>query len=75
MSNSKVLVPLGKAVATSANGLGTLQVGIDKVLWGSNTPTTKATATYNAVSGTLDYTTVSVKATPPAQNAVGSFVS
>lgn len=74
MSNSKVLVPLGKAVAASANGLGTLQVGIDKVLWGSNTPTVKATATYNSGSGTLDYTSVPVKASPPAQNAVGSFV-
>ena len=33
MSDSKVLVPLGKAVAASANNLGRLQVGIDKVLW------------------------------------------
>lgn len=74
MSNSKILPPLGKAVATSANALGTLQVGIDKVLWGSNTPTTRATATYNVKSGSLDYTTVPNTPTPPAKNAVGSFV-
>ena len=74
MSNSKLLPPLGKAIATSATALGTLQVGIDKVLWGSNTPTTKATATYNPKSGSLEYTTVPATPTPPASNAVGSFV-
>jgi len=74
MSNSKVLVPLGKAITVSANALGTLQVGIDKVLWGSNIPTTRATATYNTASGSVNYTTVPVAPSPPAANAVGSFV-
>jgi len=74
MSNSKVLVPLGKAITTSANALGNLQIGIDKVLWGTNTPTTRATAAYNPVSGTLEYTNTAVPAAPEASNAVGSFV-
>ena len=74
MSNSKVLVPLGKAITVSANALGTLQVGIDKVLWGSNIPTTRATATYNPASGSLSYTNVAVAAAPAASTAVGSFV-
>jgi len=74
MSNSKLLVPLGKAVATSANALGTLQVGIDKVLWGSNIPTTKATATYDPVSGSLKYTSVPRTPPTPPKNAVESFV-
>lgn len=74
MSNSKVLVPLGKAITVSANALGNLQVGIDKVLWGTNTPTTRATAAYNPVSGTLEYTNTRVPAAPAASNAVGSFV-
>ena len=74
MSNSKLLIPLGKAVASSANGLGTLQIGIDKILWGTKTPTTRASATYNAASGTIQYAPVPATPTAPAQNAVGSFV-
>lgn len=73
-SDSKILVPLGKAVAASANNLGRLQVGIDKILWGSTTPTTKVTAKYDPVTGSLNYTTVPVAPSPPAKNAVGSFV-
>ena len=74
MSNSKILPPLGKAVATSANALGRLQVGIDKVLWGSNKPTNKITAKYNEKSGSLDYTSIPVAPEPTASNTVGSFI-
>lgn len=74
MSDSKLLTSLGSAVATSANVLGKLQVGIDKVLWGTNVPTTRATATYNAASGSLDYTSVPRTTPTPPKNGVASFV-
>lgn len=74
MSNSKLLPPLGTAVANSANALGRLQVGIDKVLWGSNKPTNKITAKYNEKSGSLDYTSIPVAPEPTASSAVGSFI-
>lgn len=74
MNDSKLLIPLGKAITISANNLGNLQVGIDKILWGTVAPTTKATATYNPKSGTLQYTNTTVAAAPTASNAIGSFV-
>lgn len=74
MSTSKILPPLGKAVANSANALGKLQVGIDKVLWGSNTPTTRATAKYDPVSGSLNYTSIPATAPKPANTGAGRFI-
>lgn len=70
--SSQLLIPLGKAVATSANGIGTLQVGIDKVLWGSITPSTTQTANYNTTTGKLDYTTVTTTPKKPTGNLVES---
>jgi len=72
MSASKILIPLGKAVTKSADKLGTLQTGIDKVLWGSITPSTKQTANYNTTTGTLNYTTTTTAATKPSGSLVES---
>lgn len=72
MSNSIVLTSLGKAVSKTATSLGTLQTGIDKVLWGSVSTTVKQTATYNTTKGTLDYTTVTTTPTKPTGNLVES---
>lgn len=71
---SKILIPLGKAVAFSADKLGTLQVGIDKILWGSIRPSTVQTATYNPTTGTLNYKTTTTAATKPSGNLVESGV-
>jgi hypothetical protein len=72
MSDSKLLIPLGKAVTISANALGTLQAGIDKVLWGSIAPTTTQTANFNTTTGTLNYKTATTVATKPSGNLVES---
>ena len=72
MSDSKILIPLGKAVAISANALGTLQVGIDKVLWGSVAPSTVQTANFNTTTGTLNYKTATTTATKPAGSLIES---
>jgi hypothetical protein len=72
MSDSKILIPLGKAVTISANALGTLQVGIDKVLWGSIAPSTVQTANFNTTTGTLNYKTTTTAATKPSGNLIES---
>ena len=72
MSNSTVLVSLGKAVAKSADGIGTLQVGIDKVLWGTTVPRTQQTISYNTTKGTLDYKAITTAPTKPKGNLVES---
>lgn len=72
MSDSKILIPLGKAVTVSANALGTLQVGIDKILWGSVPPATAQTATYDTTSGSINYSTLTTAPKNPFGNLVES---
>ena len=72
MSNSKLVVPLGKAVTKAATSLGTFQVNTNKILWGSTNTQPKQTVNYNAVSGTLDYTSVQTAAKKPSGNLVES---
>ena len=73
MADSKVLAPLGLAITATANVLGELQVGIDKILWGSLNPQPGLTATLNE-SGSLNYSSVPVTPAVPSPSAVGSFV-
>lgn len=73
MADSKVLAPLGQAITATANVIGELQVGIDKILWGSLNPQPGLTATLND-SGSLNYSSVPVSPAAPSSNAVGSFV-
>ena len=74
MSDSVVLTPLGKIVTTSANTVANIQLGIDKILWGSTVQRPKLTAVYDPKSGSINYTTVPVAASPTSSNAIGSFV-
>ena len=72
MSDSKLLIPLGKAVTVSANSLGNLQVGIDKILWGSITPSTRISANLDTKTGNITYTPVTTAPKPPTGNLVES---
>jgi len=72
MSTSKLIVPLGKAVTKAASSIGTYQVNVNKVLWGSTNTQPKQTVSYNAVSSTLDYTSVPTSATKPTGGLIES---
>jgi hypothetical protein len=72
MGDNKILIPLGKAVAFSAEKLGILQVGIDKILWGSITPSTTQTTNYDTTTGTLNYTTTTTTPKKTSGNLVES---
>ena len=63
--SSKLIVPLGKTVTKAATSLGTFQVNVNKVLWGSTNTQPKQTVSYNAASGSLTYTSISTTATKP----------
>ena len=72
MGKSKLAVSIGKVVTTSAEGLGTFQTGVNKVLWGSANTQPKQTATYNTTTGTITYTSTPTTPTKPASNLVES---
>lgn len=72
MSTSKLVVPLGKAVTKAADSLGTFQINVNKVLWGSSNTQPKQTVSYNTVSGSLDYTSVQTTPTKPSGNLLSS---
>lgn len=72
MGKSKLAVSLGKIVTTSAKGLGTLQTGVNKVLWGSANTQPTQTATYNTATGTIAYTSTPTTPTKPAGNLIES---
>jgi hypothetical protein len=57
MGTSKIASSVGTIVGTSANLLGKLQIGVNKVLWGSANTQPVQTVKYDTVSGSLKYST------------------
>jgi hypothetical protein len=56
MANSKLAIGLEKLVNNSANLLGRMQVGVNKVLWGNSNTQPVQSVKYDTVSGSLSYT-------------------
>lgn len=79
MSNSKLALSLEKLVNNSATQLGTFQVGVNKILWGSGNTQPIQTVKYvpaiagtNTTTGSLSYTSTIAAPTPPPGNLVES---
>jgi len=73
MSNSQIATNIGKLANSSAELIGTLQIGVNKILWGQANTQPVQTATYDTVSGSLKYTSnVPENPTPPKGNLVNS---
>jgi hypothetical protein len=49
-------ISLEKIIVNSANALANLQIGVNKVLWGSANTQPQVSAKYNPTSGSLEYT-------------------
>lgn len=49
-------ISLEKVIIAGANGLANLQIGVNKILWGSANTQPQVSAKYNPVSGSLEYT-------------------
>lgn len=58
---------LESIINTAAKGVGNLQVGVNKILWGSANTQPIASAKYDTVSGSLTYTTTPTIAKPPGK--------
>jgi len=56
MGTSKLAISIGKAVTSTAKGLGTFQTGVNKILWGQANTQPTQTVNYNTKSGNLEYT-------------------
>ena len=60
---------LEKIVVASAKGVADLQIGVNKILWGSGNTQPVASAKYDAVSGSLQTTLQRPQGTQPQSNA------
>lgn len=58
---------LENIINTAARGVGNLQVGVNKVLWGSANTQPIASAKWDPVSGSLQYTTAPTTPKPPGK--------
>lgn len=65
-------ISLEKVVIGAAKGVADLQIGANKVLWGSANTQPVFTATYDSVSGSLQYKT---QPTQPAAVTTGSLIN
>lgn len=73
MAESKLAIALGKVIKTSSNLIGTLQIGANKILWGSGNIQPTQTVKYDTVSGSLSYTSnIPNNPQPPKANLVNS---
>ena len=73
MSNSKIATNVGKAINKSSKLIGTLQVGVNKILWGQANTQPIQTVKYDTVSRSLKYSpNVPDNPTPPKGNLVNS---
>jgi hypothetical protein len=73
MGTSKIAASVGTIVGTSANLLGRLQIGVNKILWGSANTQPVQTVKYDTVSGSLKYVSnIPTTPTPPKANLVNS---
>ena len=73
MGTSKIAESVGTVVGTTANLVGKMQIGINKVLWGSANTPAGGTVKYDTVSGSLQYTpNTSTAPTPPKATLINS---
>jgi hypothetical protein len=73
MSASTVATSIGKLVNNSSKLLGTLQIGVNKVLWGQANTQPKQTVSYDTKTGNLAYKVETPSNTqPPTGNLVTS---
>lgn len=61
---------LEKIINTSAKGIGELQNGMNKILWGSANPQSTQTAQYNPKTQSVSYTTTRIDPTPPKKKTL-----
>lgn len=63
-------VALEKLILASAKAVATLQVGVNKVLWGSANKQPVASAKYDSKTGKVTYTTTTTTPTPPKKQTL-----
>lgn len=61
---------LEKLIVAAAKGVATLQVGVNKVLWGSANKQPIASAKYDTKTGKVTYTTTRTTPTPPKKQTL-----
>lgn len=73
MAASQLANNIGKVVTNTSNLIGTLQIGVNKILWGAGNTQPVMTTKYDAVSGSFSSTTsIPQNATPPKGNLLNS---
>lgn len=73
MGASKLANNIGKIVTNSANLIGTVQIGVNKILWGAGNTQPVMTTSYDTVSGSFSYTSnVPENPKPPKSNLLNS---
>ena len=72
MGTSAIATSLGKLTNNASKLIGTLQTGVNKVLWGQANTQPVQTTTYNATSGSFTATTTPTTPTVPTGNLVQS---
>ena len=73
MGNSQIANNIGKLVNNSSKLIGTLQIGVNKILWGQANTQPVQTVKYDTVSGSLQYSSsIPNNPTPPEANLVNS---
>jgi len=73
MGASKLANNIGKIVTNSANLIGTVQIGVNKLLWGAGNTQPVMTTSYDTVSGSFSYTSnIPENPTPPKGNLLNS---
>ena len=63
-------VALEKLILAAAKGVATLQVGVNKVLWGNANKQPVASAKYDSKTGQVTYTTTRTAPTPPKKQTL-----
>lgn len=73
MAASQLANNLGKLVTNASNLIGTLQIGVNKILWGVGNKQPVMTTSYDTVAGSFSYTSnVPSNPTPPNGNLINS---
>ena len=73
MGNSQIANNIGKLVNNSSKLIGTLQIGVNKILWGQANTQPIQTVKYDTVSGSLQYSSsIPNNPKPPEANLVNS---
>jgi hypothetical protein len=73
MGASKLANNIGKIVTNTSNLIGTLQIGVNKILWGAGNTQPEMKTEYDTVSGSFSYTTnIPQNPTPPKGNLLNS---